>query len=192
MSKIYMFRHGQSTFNTKGIIQGHTDGSLLTDLGRQQAVDAGKKLADKNISLIISSPLKRAKETAELVNTSVKAKICTDNCFIEVNVGEAEGITYLEAIKRYGEFYRNWRSNDEKFFDIAIKGGETIRQVRQRIFEGLKKYADTNKNIAVAGHGIILSQTLAGLGHEAREIDNCSILCLDFDGQNFTVDGFVE
>ena len=192
MSKIYMFRHGQSTFNTKGIIQGHTDGSLLTDLGRQQAIDAGKKLADKNISLIISSPLKRAKETAELVNTSVKAKICTDNCFIEVNVGEAEGISYLEAIKRYGEFYRNWRSNDEKFLDIAIKGGETKRQVRQRIFEGLKKYADTNKNIAVAGHGIILSQTLAGLGHEAREIDNCSILCLDFDGQNFTVDGFVE
>ncbi len=192
MSKIYMFRHGQSTFNTKGIIQGHTDGSLLTDLGRQQAVEAGKKLADKNISLIISSPLKRAKETAELVNTSVKAEICTDNCFIEVNVGEAEGITYLEAIKRYGEFYRNWRSNDEKFLDIAIKGGETKRQVRQRIFEGLKKYADTNKNIAIAGHGIILSQTLAGLGHEAREIDNCSILCLDFDGQNFTVDGFVE
>ena len=192
MSKIYMFRHGQSTFNTKGIIQGHTDGSLLTDLGRQQAVEAGKKLADKNISLIISSPLKRAKETAELVNTSVKAEICTDNCFIEVNVGEAEGITYLEAIKRYGEFYRNWRSNDEKFLDIAIKGGETKRQVRQRIFEGLKKYADTNKNIAVAGHGIILSQTLAGLGLEAREIDNCSILCLDFDGQNFTVDGFVE
>ena len=72
-----MFRHGQSTFNTKGIIQGHTDGSLLTDLGRQQAVEAGKKLADKNISLIISSPLKRAKETAELVNTSVKAEICT-------------------------------------------------------------------------------------------------------------------
>ena len=192
MSKIYMFRHGQSTFNTKGIIQGHTDGSLLTDLGRQQAVEAGKKLADKNISLIISSPLKRAKETAELVNTSVKAEICTDNCFIEVNVGEAEGITYLEAIKRYGEFYRNWRSNDEKFLDIAIKGGETKRQVRQRIFEGLKKYADTNKNIAVAGHGIILSQTLAGLGHDAREVDNCAILCLDFDGQNFTVDGFVE
>ena len=192
MSKIYMFRHGQSTFNLQGLIQGHTDGSLLTDLGKQQAIDAGKKLADKNISLIISSPLKRAKETAELVNTSVKAKICTDNCFIEVNVGEAEGISYLEAIKRYGEFYRNWRSNDEKFLDIAIKGGETKRQVRQRIFEGLKKYADSNKNIAIAGHGIILSQTLAGLGHEAREIDNCSILCLDFDGQNFTVDGFVE
>lgn len=192
MSKIYMFRHGQSTFNLQGLIQGHTDGSLLTDLGKQQAIDAGKKLADKNISLIISSPLKRAKETAELVNTSVKAKICTDNCFIEVNVGEAEGISYLEAIKRYGEFYRNWRSNDEKFLDIAIKGGETKRQVRQRIFEGLKKYADSNKNIAIAGHGIILSQTLAGLGYEAREIDNCSILCLDFDGQNFTVDGFVE
>ena len=49
-----------------------------------------------------------------------------------------------------------------------------------------------SKNIAIAGHGIILSQTLAGLGHETREIDNCSILCLDFDGQNFTVDGFVE
>ncbi len=192
MSKIYMFRHGQSTFNKQGLIQGHTDSSLLTELGQQQAIDAGKKLADKNISLIISSPLKRAKETAELVNRSIGANICTDNCFIEVNVGEAEGISYLEAIQKYGEFYKNWRSNDEKFLDISIKGGETKRQVRKRIFEGLNKYADINKNIAIAGHGIILSQTLLGLGYKAVEINNCSIICLNFDGKSFTVDGFVD
>ena len=47
----YIFRHGQSTYNLAGRTQGQTNDSVLTDLGKQQALDIGKKLQNKNIAI---------------------------------------------------------------------------------------------------------------------------------------------
>lgn len=90
--KFYFVRHGQSEANAARLIADDTP--KLTELGRQQALQTGKKLAGKNISRILCSPLIRAKETAEIIAT----ELGLDTNDIEViqdlrerGVGECEG-----------------------------------------------------------------------------------------------------
>ena len=82
----YIFRHGQSTYNVAGRTQGRTNDSVLTQLGQEQAVDIGKRLKNHGIELIVTSPLKRARQTAELANQSLHVNIVEDNRFIDNNL----------------------------------------------------------------------------------------------------------
>ena len=70
--KLILVRHGLSTFNAKGLIQGRTDDSFLTDEGYEQAVKAGNALSKINFDEIYSSPLSRAAETAKTIIKSFK------------------------------------------------------------------------------------------------------------------------
>ena len=63
--RLVLVRHGLSSFNAKGLIQGRTDESILTDEGYEQAQKAGKALSKINFDKIYSSPLVRAAETAK-------------------------------------------------------------------------------------------------------------------------------
>ena len=65
--RLVLVRHGLSSFNAKGLIQGRTDDSLLTDEGYEQARKAGKALSKINFDKIYSSPLVRAAETAKTI-----------------------------------------------------------------------------------------------------------------------------
>ena len=60
----YIFRHGQSSYNVEGRTQGQTNDSVLTDLGKEQALTVGERLKDKGVEIIVTSPLKRAMQTA--------------------------------------------------------------------------------------------------------------------------------
>ncbi len=190
----YIFRHGQSTYNLAGRTQGRTNDSVLTDLGKSQALEVGKKLKGKNIQAIICSPLNRAKQTAELANQSLNVPVVYDDHFIEVNVGEIEGMHYEDIQAKFGEKYQQWRSLDRKYENLCFKGGETKKQVRERVFEGLNSYANDNKYsaLAISSHGIMLDQILLTLGVENEKVANGSILHLEFDNGNWTVKGFVS
>lgn len=65
--ELYVARHGQSTYNLEGLIQGWSEKSVLTDLGKQQAYSLGDKLKAIKFDRIISSDLQRAKETTEII-----------------------------------------------------------------------------------------------------------------------------
>lgn len=192
--KFYIFRHGQSTFNTLGKVQGHTNSSILTDLGKKQALTVGQRLIDKNIDVIITSPLKRALETAEICNQLLKKPIVIDDAFIEVNVGEIEGLHHTEVSNKFGEKYDRWRSNSPKYLNLSFDGGESKQEVRDRIFSGLKKYLQTDyQNIAISSHGIMLSQILLALGEDFIEISNSGIICLNNNGSELSLkfEGFI-
>ena len=124
----YIFRHGQSSYNLAGRTQGQTNDSVLTELGQQQAVQIGQRLQDKHIELILCSPLVRARQTAELANRSLNVPIIYDNRFIEVNVGEIEGLHYTEIMEKYGEKYQQWRSSDQQFENLRFNGGESKKE----------------------------------------------------------------
>ncbi len=189
----YIFRHGQSTYNLAGRTQGQTNDSVLTELGMKQALEIGTKLKDKNIEVILCSPLIRAKQTAELVNKSLHRPIIEDAHFIEVNVGEIEGMHYTEIQDKFGEKYRQWRSCDTKYEDLRFSGGESKKEVRLRVFEGLLQYAENSQYsvLAVSSHGIMLTQLLIALGQSGRDVPNGSILCLSFDGGKWQIGGFM-
>ena len=68
--RLVLVRHGLSSFNAKGLIQGRTDDSVLTDEGYEQARKAGKALSKINFDKIYSSPLLRAAETAKTIKNT--------------------------------------------------------------------------------------------------------------------------
>ena len=98
MKHLYIIRHGQSEYNRDGLLAGTTD-TPLTDVGREQAHEAGAQLRDKSIDYILCSPLSRAHETA----TIIAGEIGYDPTLIEVNelarernFGELEGSHWYE------------------------------------------------------------------------------------------------
>ena len=174
----YIFRHGESTYNVAGRIQGKTNDSKLTDLGEKQAENIGRKLANQGIEIVVTSPLYRAVQTAKLVNKSLNKDIIEDERFTEVDVGVVEGMNYLEAKEKYSAEFEKMHSHGKEYDESCYPKGETRKQVRKRVFEGLEYWASKNdyKCIAIASHGIMLSQTLIALGEEADDIPNGSIL----------------
>ncbi|MBQ8661109.1 MAG: histidine phosphatase family protein [Alphaproteobacteria bacterium] len=179
----YIFRHGQSSYNLAGRTQGRTNDSVLTELGREQAREVGQKLKDRGIEVIVTSPLERARETAKLANETLNVPVLADDRFIEVNVGEIEGMHYTEIQEKYGEKYQQWRSLDCKYEDMCFEGGETKKQVRQRVFGGLEDYARNSAYdvIAVSSHGIMLTQVLIAMKVGVVEVKNGAILHIGYD-----------
>ena len=189
----YIFRHGQSTYNVAGIIQGQTNDSKLTSLGEKQAEMIGKRLADKDIELIVTSPLFRAVQTAELANKSLNKEIVEDEHFTEVDVGEAEGMHYLEAQEKYSVEFEKMHSHGKEYDESCYPNGETRKQVRERVFDGLEYWSANNKykRIAISSHGIMLSQILFALGENKTDIPNGSILHLRKENDKWCVAGWL-
>ena len=92
--KLVLVRHGLSSFNAKGLIQGRTDDSFLTDEGYAQAQEAGKALSKINFDKIYSSPLVRAAETAKTIKKSFnkEQEIVFDDNLLEVDLSEWSGL----------------------------------------------------------------------------------------------------
>ena len=98
--KLVLVRHGLSSFNAKGLIQGRTDDSLLTDEGYEQAQKAGKALSKINFNKIYSSPLVRAAETAKTIKKTFNKEqnIVFDDNLLEVDLSEWSGLKIDEIL----------------------------------------------------------------------------------------------
>ena len=100
--KLYLFRHGE-TFANKEILvaDGYSSIAQLTDLGKEQALNLGRKLASKQLPIIYSSPFDRARQTAEYVASynHTPIKILPD--LREFSFGKAEGLSEEEAFQKY-------------------------------------------------------------------------------------------
>ena len=151
--EILVTRHGQTDWNVLEKIQGQTDVEL-NDTGRQQAEKTGKLIRNENIDLIIASPLKRAKETAQIINKNFNVTIIEDNRLMERKFGKNEGLTKSD-IKKLKE--NNPEINDVWNYNrnIDFNGMETMQDFCNRIYEFLddiiKRYKD--KNILLVTHG---------------------------------------
>ena len=89
--KVFITRHGQTEWNSLGRLQGRKD-IELNEVGKEQALITGEKIKDEKIDIIITSPLKRARETAEIINKQLNVEIIEDDRLIERDYGELEGI----------------------------------------------------------------------------------------------------
>ena len=151
--EILVTRHGQTDWNVLGKIQGQTD-IELNDVGRQQAEEIGKLIENETINLIITSPLKRAKETAQIINKKLNVKIIEDCRLMERNFGQSEGLTKNDTRQlkvNNLEINDIWNYNK----NIEFNGMETMYDFCNRIYKFLddviKRYKD--KNILLVTHG---------------------------------------
>ena len=151
--KILVTRHGQTDWNVLGKLQGQTD-TELNDVGREQAREARNLIKNEKIDLIITSPSKRAKETAQIINENFNVAIIEDSRLMERKFGVFEGTTKNERklLKETNpEINYVWDYNK----NISIKDMETMKDFCNRVYEFfdeiIKKYND--KNILIVTHG---------------------------------------
>ncbi|WP_287950557.1 histidine phosphatase family protein, partial [Acidiplasma sp.] len=90
MGKYIFIRHGESNINVLGVLSGDSDVSGLTEKGMAQARRTAEQLSGIKIDGIISSPLKRAFETAKIIGEVLNIDVKTDERLIEVNLGRAK------------------------------------------------------------------------------------------------------
>lgn len=142
--KLYVTRHGQTQWNFENKVCGISD-IELTAKRIAQANEIALKLANYKIDLIISSPLKRAQKTAEIISNLISINFIVDNRLFEQNYGIYEGVqrdnvNFLEA---------------KKNFVCKYPDGESVVQVAHRVFslvdEIKEKYP--SQNILFVSHG---------------------------------------
>lgn len=148
--KFYIIRHGQTNWNKEGRIQGKTD-IELNEEGIKQAKEAKNILKDYPIDMIVSSPLKRARKTAEIINETRKAPIVLDKALEERGFGEFEGKIRKEIHDEIldSEILDNYSLNRE------YKGVETIQNLCNRVWNLIDELKEdyTEKNILLVTHG---------------------------------------
>ena len=170
---IYYIRHGETSWNAQGRLQGTQD-IALNDLGRRQAAHAGAVLADllkrdgcdTSALPFVASPLGRARATMELVRGALKLPVETyalDDRLREIGYGVWEGSTLAEMQAADPELYA--RRLTAKW-TMAPKGGETYAQVQQRMRDWYDSV--TGDTVAVA-HGGTARALMVALGIETPE-----------------------
>ena len=159
-----LIRHGQTDWNAADRMQGTSD-IPLNDTGRQQARDAVALLADFDWDVIVSSPLERARETAEIIADGLGLELGRSyDLLIERHYGEGEGLTKPEIEER-------WNGD-------SCPGLEGLDSVVERGIASLEQIADDypGKRVIVVCHGTIIRYTLSQLaGREFDHIVNGSI-----------------
>jgi broad specificity phosphatase PhoE len=167
---IYYIRHGETSWNAEGRLQGTLD-IPLNELGRKQAAHAGNLLGellvrdghDKRAMPFVASPLGRARTTMDLMREVLNLPpggYALDDRLREIGYGEWEGSTLAEMQAKDPEFYA--KRLTEKW-TMSSPGGESYASVQLRMrdwYESLK--ADT---VAVA-HGGTCRALMVALGHE--------------------------
>jgi len=151
-SKLIIFvRHGQAENNTKKILAGRTPGILLTEKGIAQAESAGKFIKSLNISKIYSSPVERAKTTADIISKHCDAEVIVDERLTELDMGKFTMMPYEEIFAMHGNVFL-------KFYDgnPAIKENnvETFAEVKERIGDIVNFVIEKhhNENVVLVTH----------------------------------------
>ena len=159
--EIYFVRHGQTVWNVEKRFQGLSD-SPLTELGITQAKLLGEKLKDIKFNKFYSTSLKRAYDTANYIKGNRKQKVEIFDDFVEISMGDMEGIKQEDFKKLYPEQVKNFFFNQLEY-DPSSFGGESFLEVRERVIRGLNKFIELNKNyerVLVVSHGATLKTLL--------------------------------
>lgn len=156
--EFYVFRHGQTDMNLAGRWQGSGIDLPLNATGLDQACQLAVELKESGIQAVFSSPLQRAVQTAQIVANSLNVPLKIENGLIEGCFGVAEGKTKQEIHTLFPDIAPAWHSLEEEYMDVCFEGGETKRQIQQRILKTLKKIAVENDYsiIGISAHSAVV------------------------------------
>jgi probable phosphoglycerate mutase len=145
LGSIIFLRHGQAKNNIERILTGRTPGVPLTEKGIDQAEKAAKFLEHMNISAIYSSPIERARHTAEIVGKHNSLDVIIDDRLIELDMGKFTGVPYDEIFTSHGNVFMKFYNGE---LEIAHNGVETFSEVKKRVLgivdHVIEKHPDQN------------------------------------------------
>jgi uncharacterized phosphatase len=163
-----LLRHGQTDWNIDLRLQGSTD-IPLNETGRQQALDAAAALNPEDWDLVITSPLSRAKDTAEIVAQELDMQVAIVPELIERSFGAAEGLDHA-----------SWRKLYESH--VPIEGLESLEDLRARTEQLLSLIANeyAGKRVLAVSHGAFIRKVLTivtegELPREGERLSNASL-----------------
>ncbi|MEK9195878.1 MAG: histidine phosphatase family protein [Patescibacteria group bacterium] len=141
MTKVLYVRHGQTFSNVKKVLSDSQDNTPLTDLGKEQAKQAGQELKGMNIDRIICSPKDRAYDTAKIIAEQIGFDINDirkDDRITEYNTGESAGLP-IEGMTA------------ERL--VGGRGAEDPQKFASRVRETLKEISKYDGTTLIVGHG---------------------------------------
>ncbi len=146
--KIYLVRHGETTGDIEDRVGGSYD-DHLTEKGRAQLGETAIKLAGKNIDIIFSSPLIRAKESAEIIKQSLNCSIEIVQALAERHYGVISGLTMTDAREKYPDAIA--RHTDPTY---THPDGESYPDFDQRVTAAFQSLCTTDyATVAIVAHG---------------------------------------
>lgn len=164
MPTVLLIRHGRTDANASGTLAGHTPGVRLDDTGRAQAAALAERLAPVPLAAVVSSPLERCHETAELVIAERgQPSITLDDRLTEGRYGEWTGRPLRELSRT-----KLWKRVQAHPSGAVFPGGESIRAMQARAVDAVREYdatiaADAGDSAvwAAVSHGDVIKAIVA-------------------------------
>lgn len=198
MTKFYFIRHGKTQWNLDSRYQGANGDSPLLAQSYQEIKLLAKSLQNVEIAHIFSSPLPRAKTTAQKLDEALGNAIplTIDSRLAEFNLGKMEGMKFADVAKRWPQVLDAFRHHPDRY-DPKIVDSESFQSVIKRVGEAVREYAQQypSSNIVIVSHGAALNAAINGLlgaplAHlkDRGGLSNTSTTILETtDGQRFSL-----
>lgn len=149
--KFYVTRHGKTIWNEEGRIQGFLNSSL-TEEGVQRAIELSSRTKNLDIGCIVTSDLKRAKDTSYYIKGGSDFPIFYFSEFREMSFGDWEGQKFTDISEKYPEQYNNFEKNPLAYDNGS---GETFAQLIERVNIGINKSKKLGyETVMIVTHGI--------------------------------------
>lgn len=153
-------RHGATDWNRQGLFQGHTD-NPLNDLGIAQAQEAAEKLRALEFAQIVSSPLLRAVQTAEIIANAAAKTVTVDRGLIELDFGSFEGKRVRDLMVQHG------KNNAQGLVDMLPADSEPWADCASRAMRAVGQWLDRHPEgeILFVCHDAVMqsmAQTMTG------------------------------
>jgi len=161
LTRLFLIRHGQSEWNKLNLIQGQKN-TILTDLGKRQAMSLGHRLESENIDTIYTSDLSRAYTTAKIISDIINKPLVSSEFLREINFGPWEGLSIQKIRDDYSYEYSIWNKEPHK---LNMNGAETLKALQERSMGYINDiiYNNKGKNIAIVSHSATLKAIILGL-----------------------------
>ncbi len=158
VTRLLLIRHGRSTWNAAGRIQGQAD-PPLDDVGQEQARRLAERLLEDQPAILYASPLQRARETAELIGNKLNMSIVTDARLKEYDVGDIAGLTWEQVTEQYPDLAHQWEEGTD---DLEFPNAEASDGFRTRVSTAFDEIIaqHPNETVSVISHGGVIGAYL--------------------------------
>jgi len=154
--ELILIRHGETIWNKEGRIQGYRDIDL-SDTGLQQARQLALSLKDHPVHSIHTSPLIRARKTAQFINKYQNVPIYLDSNLMEMDHGDFEGLFFKELMAREKDFIRRWLSDPAL---VKMPHGESFIELQSRAWKVIEGLIAKPDNVLVVSHNFTIASIL--------------------------------
>lgn len=177
--ELYLVRHGATLSNRLAVYSGRSEEGLI-DAGREQAERLGRRASELGVQAIVTSPVRRARQTAEIIAARTGAAVTQDEDLIEIGMGPWKGLSEDRVRERFPTDFRTWNTRPA---DLRVEGRETLAEVRRRAVRAVESALGSGSEavmLAVTHVAVIRCLWLhyRGLdlnGYKRVDVPNCSV-----------------